>query len=140
MQLSKFSDYSFRALIYLSKYQSELCTVEKLAQELKTSEHHMKKVIHSLAKTDYITSIKGRAGGIKLGKNPKNINLGEILKITEENLNIVQCFGNPESCPLTESGCQLKSISREALNSFIKEFSKYTLQDLLLQENNCKTL
>lgn len=139
MQLSKFSDYSFRALIYLSKHQTELCTVEKLAQELNTSEHHMKKVIHYLAKTDYIISIKGRAGGVKLGTSPENINLGEILKITEENLNIVQCFGKPEACPLMESGCQLKVISRQALNSFVKEFSKYTLQDLL-QEKVCGTL
>ena len=139
MQLSKFSDYSFRALIYLSKHQSQLCTVEKLAQELKTSEHHMKKIIHYLAKTDYIISVKGRSGGVKLGTKPENINLGEILKITEENLNIIQCFGNKEECPFMGKGCRLKEISVQALNSFVQEFSKYTLQDLL-EEKSCNTL
>lgn len=131
MQLSKFSDYSFRALIYLSRHQEKLCTVEELAQELNTSEHHMKKVIHYLAKTDYIISIKGRSGGVKLGASPDNINLGEILKRTEENLNIVECFGKPEHCPLMESGCKLKAISTQALRAFVEEFSKYTLQDIL---------
>lgn len=131
MKLSKFSDYSFRALICLSKHQDGLYTVEQLAQELKTSEHHMKKVVHYLAKTDYIISLKGRSGGIKLGASPEKINLGEVLKITEENLNIVQCFGNPEECPLTEDGCQLRAISQQALDRFVEEFSKYTLQDLL---------
>ena len=66
MQLSKFSDYSFRALIYLAKHSEKLCTVDELANELNTSEHHMKKVIHHLGKTDYIVSIKGRTGGLKL--------------------------------------------------------------------------
>ena len=80
MQLSKFSDYSFRALIYLAKHTDQLCTVEELATALNTSEHHMKKVIHQLAKTEYITSIKGRGGGLKLSKNPSDINLGEVFE------------------------------------------------------------
>ena len=131
MQLSKFSDYSFRALIYLAKHSENLCTVDELANELNTSEHHMKKVIHHLGKTDYIISIKGRMGGLKLGLKPEEINLGDILKMTEDNLNIVECFSKPEHCPLMSSGCQLKRISAKALEQFIKEFSKYTLADLL---------
>lgn len=131
MQLSKFSDYSFRALIYLSKHQDRLCTVEELAQELHTSEHHMKKVIHSLAKTKYILSIKGRSGGIRLGVDPKYINLGEVLKQTEENLNIVECFGTAKCCPLMAEGCQLQVISTQALKAFVDEYAKYTLQDIL---------
>ena len=95
MQLSKFSDYSFRALIYLAHHSDELCTVDELAKALNTSEHHMKKVIHHLGKTDYIISIKGRAGGLKLGLKPSEINLGDLLKVTEDNMNIVECFSKP---------------------------------------------
>ena len=131
MQLSKFSDYSFRALIYLAHHSDELCTVDELAKAFNTSEHHMKKVIHHLGKTDYIISIKGRVGGLKLGLKPSEINLGDLLKVTEDNMNIVECFSKPESCPLMSSGCKLKHISSQALNQFIKEFSKYTLADLL---------
>ena len=89
MQLSKFTDYSFRALIYLADKKGSLATVEELANALQISEHHLKKIIHKLAKTNYVISIKGRGGGLKLGMDPKDINLGEILKITEDNLNIV---------------------------------------------------
>lgn len=131
MQLSKFSDYSFRALIYLAKHQDQLCTVDELAKNLNTSEQHMKKVIHNLGKTPYVTSLKGRGGGLKLGVNPKEINLGDVLKVTEDNLNIVECFNKPESCPLLSSGCKLKHISSRALDQFIGEFTQYTLEDLL---------
>ena len=67
MQLSKFTDYAFRALIYLAKSSNENATVDKLAEELDISTHHLKKVINKLAKTEYIISTKGRNGGLKLG-------------------------------------------------------------------------
>lgn len=131
MQLSKFTDYAFRALIYLANNRDKLCTVEELAQELNASEHHIKKVIHKLAKTEYIISSKGRGGGLQLGLEPVDINLGEVLKFTEDNLNIVECFNKPELCPFMQSGCKLKVISAGALKNFIEEFSKYTLNDVL---------
>lgn len=131
MQLSKFTDYAFRALIYLANNREKLSTVEELAVELNASEHHIKKVIHKLAKTDYVISIKGRAGGLKLGLNPKDINLGDVLKLTEDNLNLIECFNKPDSCPFMVPGCKLKGISADALQKFIDEFSRYTLKDIL---------
>lgn len=131
MQLSKFTDYSFRALIYLADKKDSLATVEELANALQISEHHLKKIIHKLAKTNYVISLKGRGGGLKLGMAPEDINLGEVLKITEDNLNIVECFNNPENCPLMTGGCRLKGIIASSLQSFLNEFSKYSLKDIL---------
>lgn len=131
MQLSKFTDYAYRSLIYLAKNREKLCTVEELASNANASEHHIKKVIHKLAKTEYITSTKGRNGGLTLGLDPKDINLGEVLLLTEDNLNIFECFTNHNECPLANGGCKLKSISRKALTNFVDEFSNYTLEDLL---------
>lgn len=90
MQLSKFTDYAFRSLIYLAKNTDENATVDKLAENLDISIHHLKKVINKLAKTEYIVSIKGRNGGLKLGLPPSEINLGKVILITEENLSIVE--------------------------------------------------
>lgn len=131
MQLSKFTDYTFRVLIYMGTHQDELCTVEKLATKLEVSEHHLKKVIHKLAKTDYLISTKGRAGGVKLGLPPEEINLGDILKITEENLYIVDCLKRQLTCGFIIKECKLKEIVNQSLEKFIEEFSKYTLQDIL---------
>ena len=130
MQLSKFSDYGFRALLYLARNSDRMCTVEELAKELQTSEHHMKKVVHKLASCEYISSLKGRCGGLKLAKEPCEINLGEVLKVTEDNLNIFSCFQETD-CPLLYGGCRLKGIAAVALQEFIKSFSQYTLEELL---------
>ncbi|MBU5455162.1 RrF2 family transcriptional regulator [Caproiciproducens sp. MSJ-32] len=131
MYLSKFTDYSFRSLLYLANHRDKICTVEELSKELDISEHHLKKIIHKLAKTEYIVSMKGRSGGLKLGLEPEEINLGEVLKITEDNLNIAECFSKKEVCPYIDGGCKLKGIMRSSLNKFLDEFSKYTLKDLL---------
>ncbi|VYU39676.1 Rrf2 family transcriptional regulator [Clostridium tertium] len=131
MYLSKFTDYSFRSLIYLAENRDKLCTVEELAKKLEISEHHLKKIIHKMAKTDLVISMKGRTGGLKLGLDPVDINLGEVIKITEDNLNIAQCFSKTDCCPYMGSGCKLKGIMQNSLDAFIHEFSKYTLQDIL---------
>lgn len=131
MNLSKFTDYSFRILIYLGNHPNELFTVDELSNLLGLSSHHIKKIIYKLSKNDLIYSTKGRNGGIKLIKNPKDINLGDILKITEDNLNIVECFNSKSnSCNLT-SDCKLKPILYDALNSFKLKLSEYTLDDIL---------
>ena len=131
MNLSKFSDYSFRALIYLAENQSKLCTVEEVANYLNISEHHLKKIVQRLGKTEYIISSKGRNGGLKLGLDPQNINLGEVLKVTEENLTLVECFSE-DKCTCHLNGiCKLKAVFDNSLNSFINELSKYTLEDII---------
>lgn len=131
MQLSKFTDYTFRVLIYMGTHPDELCTVEQLAKTLQVSEHHLKKIIHKLAKTEYLIATKGRAGGIRLGLPPEEINLGEILRITEDNLNIVECFNKESTCQFMTGDCKLKKVIRQSLDEFVKEFGKYTLKDVL---------
>ena len=131
MQLSKFTDYAFRSLIYLAKNTDENATVDKLAENLDISIHHLKKVINKLAKTEYIVSIKGRNGGLKLGLPPSEINLGKVILITEENLSIVECMSASGSCPLLKDECKLKDIINKSLNSFLEEMSKYSLNDIL---------
>lgn len=131
MQLSKFTDYAFRALIYLAKHSEDNVTIDILAEELEISVHHLKKIINKLAKTEYIISSKGRNGGLKLGLEPRDINLGKVLLETEDNLNIVQCMNSTDLCPLMKEGCRLKGVISKSLNSFIDEMYKYTLEDIL---------
>jgi Rrf2 family nitric oxide-sensitive transcriptional repressor len=132
MQLSKFTDYSFRVLIFLAQNDANLQTVENLAQEFSASEHHIKKVVYKLAKLGFISTLKGRNGGLKLKLRPEDINLGNVILKMEENMNIVECF-NPTNtpCPFLAKKCKLKSIVHIATNAFLSEFSKKTLADVL---------
>lgn len=130
MYLSKFTDYSFRILIYLGNHPDDLSTVDELSSILGLSTHHTKKIVYKLSKNNYISSSKGRNGGIKLGMNPKDINLGELIEVTEDNLNILECFSPNNTCSINNS-CKLKPIINDALNSFKLKLSEYTLEDIL---------
>lgn len=131
MNLSKFSDYAFRILIYLAKNQNKLCTVDELANKLEISEHHLKKIVHRLAKTEYIISSKGRNGGLKLGLSPSEINLGKILIITEDSIVLSECFSSANPNCTLRSECRLRGVLNGALRSFVNEVSKYTLEDIM---------
>ena len=131
MYLSKFTDYSFRILMYLGKHTDNIYTVDELSSILDLSSHHTKKIVYKLSKNNYISSSKGRNGGIKLGMDPKNINLGKLLEITEDNLNILECFSlENNTCPINNS-CKLKPIINDAFNSFKIKLSQYTLEDII---------
>lgn len=133
MQLSKFSDYSFRALMYLAQNNEGLSTVEKLAVELKISQNHLKKIIHKLSRGKFIESYKGRDGGIKIAKKPEDIILADVLLYTEVNTDFVECLkpnAGESDCPYRLT-CNLKGIVDNAKNAFLLEFRKYSLKDLL---------
>lgn len=130
MQLSKFSDYSFRALIQLASYPEQRWTVDSLSKELNTSTHHMKKVIYFLAKENYIFARQGRNGGLQLARKPEEINLGTLLELSED-IAIVECFHEDTLCPLASKGCKMKAVVYNASKEFIKVFHQYTLKDLL---------
>ena len=131
MYLSKFTDYSFRILMYLGNNPDKLSTVDELASILGLSTHHVKKIVYKLSKNNYISSLKGRNGGIKLGMDPKDINLGNLLEITEDNLDILECFSIENNTCSLNNCCKLKPIINDALESFKLELSKYTLDDIL---------
>lgn len=95
------------------------------------STHHVKKIVYKLSKNNYILSLKGRNGGIKLGMDPKDINLGKLLEITEDNLDILECFSIENNTCSLNNCCKLKPIINDALESFKLELSKYTLDDIL---------
>lgn len=131
MYLSKFTDYSFRILMYLGNNPDKLSTVDELSSILGLSTHHVKKIVYKLSKNNYILSLKGRNGGIKLGMDPKDINLGKLLEITEDNLDILECFSIENNTCSLNNCCKLKPIINDALESFKLKFSEYTLADIL---------
>lgn len=131
MYISKFTDYAFRSLIYLALNQEKLCTVDELAETLKVSQNHIKKIVHKLAKGSFIYSIKGRTGGIRLAHKPEDINLAEVILYCDELNNVIECSKNSNNCTFIKGGCKLKPVIDNAINAFLEEFKNYTLKDIL---------
>ena len=134
MQLTQFTDYSLRVLIYLAGKTDGLTTVTEIAEYHGISRNHLVKVIHNLAVSGFIATTRGRNGGMVLSRPPSEIILGDVVRNTEPNFDIAECFDSANnSCVITPT-CGLKSIFREAQRGFIKAMDKYTLADTIARD------
>lgn len=130
MRLSTFSDYNLRVLMYLGVQSDRLATIAEIATVHEISESHLMKVVHQLGRSGYIETVRGKGGGMRLAKAPREIVLGDVIRQTEGEIAMAECFAEKSACRI-ESACRLKSILGEALNAMFLVLDDYTLADLL---------
>ena len=131
MRLKQFTDYSFRVLIYLALHSNERVTIDQLTQAYKVSRHHIRSVVHKLAKLGYVESTQGKGGGLSLAIPAAEISIANVVQDCENDFYIVECF-NPEgnSCPI-EPICILKQALSKASQNFLQTLDDYTIEDLI---------
>lgn len=131
MRLTQFSNFAIRVLMYAGLRQPRLSTVPDIANAYGVSYDHLKKAAAELCRLKYLEAVRGRGGGLRLAKPPEHIRIGDVIRQTEGDLILVECFdpaGN--TCPLV-SACQLRVALREALAAFFDVLDRYTLADLI---------
>ncbi|HVW54620.1 MAG TPA: Rrf2 family transcriptional regulator [Rhizobiaceae bacterium] len=133
MRLTTLTDYALRVLIYAAAAGDRLITIEETAKAYNISRAHLMKVVNALAHAGYIRAVRGRSGGFTLAKQPEEINLGAVLRVTESDFTLVECFASGNQCLITHC-CRLPNVMNEALNAFIGTFDKYTLADFVLAQ------
>jgi Rrf2 family nitric oxide-sensitive transcriptional repressor len=140
MQLTQFSDYSLRTLIYLGLREGSLATIEEIAAAYGISESHLTKVVHKLGRLGVIDTVRGRGGGMRLSRRPADINIGATVRLTEGNLTIVECFDVAHNtCPIAPV-CGLNGALGEALEAFMAVLDRYTLADIIRNRRDLAAL
>ena len=138
MKFTHFTDYSLRTLIYLGAQQSTLTTISDVSKSYGISQSHLTKVVHQLANRGYIQTTRGKGGGMRLARLPQLINIGDVVRDMEENIDLVECFNTKnQSCPLLPA-CILKSVLTEARKNFFDTLDRYTLADLLTNPSSLR--
>jgi Rrf2 family nitric oxide-sensitive transcriptional repressor len=135
MRLTTFSDYALRVLMYAAAAGDRLITIEETAKAYNISRAHLMKVVNILTRTGYIKGVRGRSGGFGLAKPPEEINLGAVMRATEPDFALVECFATGNQCLITKR-CRLPNVLNEALNAFIGTLDRYTLADLTLAKRD----
>ena len=132
MHLTQYTDYSLRVLIHLGlQPDGRLCTIHDIAESYGVSENHLMKVVHGLSRLGYVDAVRGRKGGLRLARDPHSISIGRVVRETEEDLVLVECFDAArDTCRITEA-CALRHALGEARAAFFKVLDGYRLSDLL---------
>jgi len=131
MRLTDFSDYSLRLLMYAAVRADQLVTIEETAQVYGISRAHLMKVANQLTRAGFLKAVRGRSGGLALAMRPERIGLGDVLRATEPDFALVECFRTDNRCLITPR-CRLRGVLKEALSAFSDTLDRYTLSDLLL--------
>jgi Rrf2 family nitric oxide-sensitive transcriptional repressor len=138
MQITHFTDYSLRVLIYLAlREPTELITIQGIAEEFTIPRNHLIKVVQRLGQLGYVETARGKNGGIRLGRPPAEIAIGRVVRDMEANLEIIDCDDPP--C-LLKGGCRLKGILNEARDAFLNVLDGHTLAELMRQPRQYEVL
>lgn len=141
MHLSTYTDYALRVLIYLAVHpERQLTQIKEISGTFHTSHHHITKIVHELGRLGFIETVRGRGGGIRLAKNPKEIHLGQVVRLTEEHFHIAECFSEERDACIISPSCHLKHALKEALNAYLQVLDRYTLADVTVNSRILKSL
>lgn len=130
MRLQTYTDYALRTLIYLARVAPAKATIDEIAGAYGISRNHLMKIVHDLAGTGELETVRGRGGGVYLNRDPAEINVGELARRCERTSALVECFGEGNRCCIT-SACVLRTALADAREAFFQVLDGYTLADLV---------
>jgi len=132
MRLTMLSDYALRVLMYAGANPGRLVTIDETITAFPVSRGHIMKVVLCLGQGGFLQSRRGRSGGFTLARPPEDIRLGDVVRLTEPDYQMVECQGADSTCPIT-SACKLPAVVEAALAAFMAVMDQHTLADVMLK-------
>ena len=131
MRLSDYTDYTLRVLMYCATHRDRLVTIAEVADSHRVSKNHLMKIVNDLARQGLLETTRGRGGGMRLLKDPAQIRIGDVVRASETDFRLVECFDlETNSCHLVPS-CQLRQVIDRALKAYFRELDGATLADIV---------
>jgi Rrf2 family transcriptional regulator, nitric oxide-sensitive transcriptional repressor len=139
MRLTLNTDFSLRVLMHVGICDDKLTTINDIAKSFGISKAHLMKVVNDLSQMGYLETVRGRNGGIRLMREPRHINVGQVVRDTENQLSVLGCLERKGYCPI-ERVCVLRSALRDATQAFLAVLDAYTLADLVKPQRALSSL
>ena len=134
MKLTSFTDYSMRVLLFAASNGNKLSSIREVSEAHNISSNHLMKVVHHLGKGGYLETIRGKNGGFRLGMMPKDIIVGELIRYTEEELEIVNGINEDNNEFDVSNNASFATVMKGSLDAFFEVADSYTLADLINDE------
>jgi Rrf2 family transcriptional regulator, nitric oxide-sensitive transcriptional repressor len=130
MHLTLHTDFALRVLIQVGVNEGKLTTIKEIAQTFHISKAHLMKVVNDLSQKGYLDTVRGRNGGIRLMRKPGEINIGQVVRDTENQLDVIGCLEHKGYCPI-QRVCVLRGVLSDATDAFLAVLDAHTLADLI---------
>lgn len=131
MRLTAYTDYTLRTLIYLGMHRDRLATIQDIAELHDISKNHLMKVVHQLGLSGMVETVRGRNGGLRLKVAPQEINIGAVVRHSESDFYMAECFGPGTTACHLAPACALKGVLAAATAAYLKVIDGVTLADLI---------
>jgi len=131
MQLTQYTDYSLRVLIFLGLHPNKRCTISEISEAFEINRNHLVKVVHNLSNSGWINTIRGKSGGMELAVPAEQINIGAVIRHTEPHFNLLECFDYEENTCSISPVCALRHALYKAQKAFMAVLDDYCLADVL---------
>jgi Rrf2 family nitric oxide-sensitive transcriptional repressor len=131
MRLTDYTDYAMRTLMYLGQQRERLVTIREISDAYGISNNHLTKVVHQLGLSGMVQTLRGRGGGLRLAMEPGEINLGAVVRLTEPDFDMVECFDPVRNDCVLAPACQLKDVLRQATDAWLAILDGVTLDQIL---------
>jgi Rrf2 family nitric oxide-sensitive transcriptional repressor len=135
MQLTRFSDYALRVLMFAQAAGERLRHHRRDGSRVWYLRAHLATVVNALTRADFLVAVRGRYGGLRLAREPSEINIGDVVRATEPDFALVECFASGTQCVVTQR-CRLQGILRGALKAFLAELDRHTLESITLRQRD----
>jgi len=131
MRLTDYTDYALRLLMHLGVHPGKIITVREIAAIHRISHNHLTKIAHQLGVLGILDTLRGRAGGIRLARPAEQIMLGAVIRMTEPDFQMVDCFSEADSTCVLAGRCKLNRLLAEATDAYLNLLDKVPLSALL---------
>jgi Rrf2 family nitric oxide-sensitive transcriptional repressor len=131
MRLTDYTDYALRLLMHLGSHPGQTITIREIATTHGISHNHLSKIVYHLGLLGILTTLRGRAGGIRLAQSPGQIMLGAVIRATEPDFQMVECFSEKDNNCVLSGRCTLKGLLADATSAFLERLDRVPLSVLL---------
>ena len=140
MRLTRQTNYAMRILMYCAANEGRLSRIPEIAEAYTVSELFLFKILQPLVEARLVETVRGRNGGVRLGRAADKISLFDVVRVTEDNFAMAECFeSDAAECPLVDS-CGLNAALREALGAFFAVLEKHSIADLVAARGDMRNV
>lgn len=131
MRLTDYTDYALRVLMYLGAQTGRLVTIQEIADMHGISKNHLTKVVHRLGLAGLVATVRGRTGGIRLARDADQVMLGTVVRLTEPDFTMVECFDEQRNTCSLAPTCALRNVLGRATKAYLQELDQVSLASVV---------